>query len=336
MNQVITGHTLNLLTVKIMEEVLNGEGSTSRNGDVMYLNNVLLELTNPRARHVHLYGRKNNIFATIAETFWVMAGHDKIDPYLSFFLPRAADYSDDGITWRGAYGPRIHEGDQVEGVVNRFKTEGLDTRRAVISIYDLQRDAGVSSKDIPCNNLLHYYVRDGELNCNAFSRSGDVVWGVTNINIFEWTFLMEHIANEIGVEVGTYSHFVTNLHIYDSVREQCENILSNYVQPLGGNSATLIFPKGVKMTKQFFDDIVDEITMFIQDPDLTYPIDNNLTNLFQGYDVATEGNLVWWYTQAIVAYASVKLGKPKDIYLPDGDFRDATLHSSFRKFGVLA
>lgn len=106
-----------------------------------YLNNAIIELSNPRARHVQLHGRKNNIFATVAETFWVMAGMDVLDPYMSTYLPRAKDYSDDGVTWYGAYGVRMHEHDQVQSVINTFKNEGLDTRRAVLSIYHADKDA---------------------------------------------------------------------------------------------------------------------------------------------------------------------------------------------------
>ena len=340
MNKVIKGQTLNELTVAVMHEVLSGDVSSSRNGDVHFLNNALLELSNPKSRHVHLEGRKNNIFATIAETFWVMAGADELDPYMSFFLPRAKEFSDNGEDWRGAYGPRIHGNDQVGSVVDIFKKEGLDTRRAVISIYDANLDSqealrGVyglsSSKDIPCNNLLHFYVRNNKLNCNAFSRSGDVVWGVTNINIFEWTFLMEHIAQEIGVDVGVYSHFVTNLHIYNFTKGQCEDVVRSE-QSLGLNDDKLLFPEGVHRTQEFFEDIIDELSNLIKDVD--YPIMNNINNLFSGYAVPTEGNLLFEYVKAVVAFASTKLGKEVEISLTDGDFKDSILASPFRKFGV--
>lgn len=338
MNQVIRGDTLNELTVSIMESVLDGDVSTSRNGQVHYLNNALTELTNPRARHVHLHGRKNNIFATIAETFWVMAGMDVLDPYMSMYLPRAKDYSDDGgVTWYGAYGVRMHDHDQVNSVVKTFKDEGLDTRRAVMSIYHAEKDSVANrpegAKDIPCNNLLHFYVRDGKLNCNAFSRSGDVVWGLTNINIFEWTVLMEHIAQEIGVDVGTYSHFVTNLHIYDFTKSQCENVVSTEMQPTGHNNVPMVFPEGVENTRKFFEDLVSELTQLIEQGN-DYPINNNILNLFSGYGVPREGNLLWEYARAVTAYTQAKLGANLRLELPVGDFYEAVIHSPFRKFGV--
>jgi len=345
MNKVIQGQTLNVLTQELMKEVINGDVSTSRNGDVHYLNNALLELGNPRARHLHLEGRKNNIFATFAEVFWVLAGDEKIDPYLSYFLPRAVDFSDDQETWRGAYGPRIYAHNQVQGVIDIFKHEGLDSRRAVISIYDSMKDSpsGLkeiyrlqTSKDIPCNNMLHFYVRDGKLNCNAFSRSGDVVWGVTNINIVEWTVLMEYIAQEIGVDVGIYSHFVTNVHIYEFTKSQVEAVLSADFQPLGGNSKPMIFPTGNNKARYFSKDFVSICSDLITDDKITIEMAlSGVHSLFARYEIPTEGNIIWDYMRSIVAYIEQKKnGTEFTLEFEEGDFKDAILSSSFRKFGV--
>lgn len=345
MNKVIQGHTLNTLTTNLMTEVINGDVSSSRNGDVHFLNNALLQLDNPRARHLHLEGRKNNIFATFAEVFWVMAGDENIDPYLSHFLPRAVEFSDDEETWRGAYGPRIYAHNQVQGVIDIFKHEGLDTRRAVISIYDSMKDSpsGLkeiyrlqTSKDIPCNNMLHFYVRDGKLNCNAFSRSGDVVWGVTNINIVEWTVLMEYIAQEIGVDVGVYSHFITNVHIYEFTKPQVEAVLNSDFQPLGGNSKPMIFPKGNNKFRWFSKDFVNICSDLITDDKISLEMAlSGVHSLFEKYEVPVEGNIIWDYTRVIVAYIEhKKRGTEFTIELEDSDFKDAVLTSSFRKFGV--
>ena len=345
MNQVISGETLNDLTVNIMREVMNGDVSDSRNGQVHFLNNALLELTNPRSRHVSLDGRKNNIFATIAETFWVMAGDKNLDPYMSFFLPRAKDFSDNGEDWRGAYGPRIYANEQVQGVIDIFDKEGLDTRRAVISIYDSMLDSpkGLkeiykldSSKDVPCNNMLHFYVRDGKLNCNAFSRSGDVVWGVTNINIFEWTFLMEYIAQEIGVDVGTYSHFVTNIHIYDFTKGQVEDVLAEDTQPKGLNNIPLIFPKGNNKARWFFKEYTAIVSDFITDDNITFEMAlSGVHSLFAKNEVPITGNLLWCYARMVLAYTDQKLGSSGfSLQMEDSDFKEAVIHSPFRKFEV--
>lgn len=157
------GTTMNDLTLNVYQHLIsNGRHQPSRNGDIKCVNNAILNLANPRSRHLSLEGRNSNIIAQIAETFWVMAGLDEIDPYLSFFLPRAKDYSDDGITWRGAYGPRLYMYDQYQDAVNAFIEGGWESRQSVIQILlpemdskqaILERDTGDengNTKDRPC------------------------------------------------------------------------------------------------------------------------------------------------------------------------------------------
>lgn len=247
----IYGDSFNQLALNTYETVLDGRVQASRNGNITCVNNAILNLTKPWNRHLYLEGRKSNIIAQIAETFWVMAGDDRVDPYLSFFLPRAIDYSDNGETWRGAYGPRLYMYDQLQEAVDVFKTDGLTTRQSVIQILLPEYDAKSElldgctggfpiskTKDRPCNNELVFFCvpkEDGSwaLNMNVFQRSGDAIWGALNINVFEWTFLMELMVNNLNAQheetivMGEYTHFVSNLHIYDSTASQAKNVVEN-------------------------------------------------------------------------------------------------------------
>ncbi|EFH4699358.1 thymidylate synthase, partial [Escherichia coli] len=142
---VIYGETINDVIMKLLEKVLNeGVRVSTRNGDAITIYDVSMILRNPRSRHLSLAGRKNNIFSTFAEAIWVFAGDNRIKPYLTFFLPRAPKYSDDGVTWRAAYGERLYAHGQLENVVQQFKNEGIFTRRAVISLYMPDRDTSES------------------------------------------------------------------------------------------------------------------------------------------------------------------------------------------------
>lgn len=49
----------------------------------------------PCERFITIPGRRNDVFATIAETMWVLAGREDVG-FLSRYLKRAGDYSDDG------------------------------------------------------------------------------------------------------------------------------------------------------------------------------------------------------------------------------------------------
>jgi thymidylate synthase len=177
-----------------------GSKTASRYGDCYELLNVSVDIENPRNRHTWLIGRKNNIYATIAEALWVLAGQENIEPYLSFFVPRAQQFSDNGKTWHDAYGPRIYDSHQLEHVLDIFQLEGVLTRRAVITLWNPNKDTVQalsrqlilnSRKAVPCNNVIYFYARNNELCCHVIQRSSDIVWGLSNVNLFEFTLLHE-------------------------------------------------------------------------------------------------------------------------------------------------
>lgn len=188
----------------------------SRNGRVKELLNTQIVLTDPQHREILTINRKANVFAQIAETMWVLAGRNDIE-WLSAYLPRAVDYSDDGKTWRGGYGPRIRGGhfgfDQLGHVVDLLREDPL-SRRAVIAIYEPQTDAN-PGKDIPCNDFLQFQSRLGALHLTVTVRSNDVMWGWSGINAFEWSTLQEIVAHLLGITVGTLTFNIGNLHLYE-------------------------------------------------------------------------------------------------------------------------
>ncbi|PDQ34163.1 MAG: hypothetical protein B5766_13120 [Candidatus Lumbricidophila eiseniae] len=65
-------------------------------------------LAAPSERFITVPGRRNDVFATVTETMWVIAGHNDME-YLARYLGRALGFSDDGATWRGGYGPRLRD-----------------------------------------------------------------------------------------------------------------------------------------------------------------------------------------------------------------------------------
>lgn len=200
----------------IMDGILDsGHEVGSRNGRVKELLNAQIVITDPVRREVLSINRKANVFAQIAETMWVLAGRSDIE-WLSAYLPRAVDYSDDGKVWRGGYGPRIRGGhfgfDQLEHVVDLLTEDPL-SRRAVIAIYDPTTDAA-PGKDIPCNDFLQFQSRDGALHLTVTVRSNDIMWGWSGINAFEWSTLQEIVASLLGINVGHLVFNIGSLHLY--------------------------------------------------------------------------------------------------------------------------
>jgi len=191
-----------------------GDEVGSRNGRVKELLNTTIVIEEPTRREMLSINRKANVFAQIAETMWVLAGRNDIE-WLSAYLPRAKDYSDDGKTWRGAYGPRLRGGyfgfDQLMHVVDLLEGDPL-SRRAVIAIYEPTTDAN-PGKDIPCNDFLQFQSRLGKLHLTVTVRSNDLMWGWSGINAFEWSTIQEIVASLLGLKVGTLTFNIGNLHL---------------------------------------------------------------------------------------------------------------------------
>jgi thymidylate synthase len=185
----------------------------------------LVEIENVRERYVVVPYRHNNVFASIAESMWVIAGRNDLD-YLCAYLPRASDYSDDGRTWRAGYGPRLRNWngvDQLAEIVSLLRSDP-SSRRAVAAIYDPDRDF-TDSKDVPCNNWLHFIARDGQVDLHVAARSTDIWWGFSGINAFEWTILLEMVACWIGQQPGRLVFFTSSMHLYETHFDKAKRVL---------------------------------------------------------------------------------------------------------------
>ena len=228
-----------------------GQEVKSRAGNTKELTFVNIELTHPMEREVLLPSRKASYPAQIAETMWVLAGRNDMR-FLSKYLPRARDFSDDGLVWRAGYGPRLRSAgirinpdgykyvDPLWSVVELLRRDP-ETRQAVISIWSNNLDSGVvQSLDIPCNNWLHFLARDGRLNLHVATRSNDLIWGWSGINQFEWSALLQLVAELTGLEVGSLHFAISSLHLYERHWEKAAKIADDR-PPLRKSSRPVLF-----------------------------------------------------------------------------------------------
>ena len=217
----------------LMRSLLTAPAVHSRNGLTRERTMVSITIAHPHQRGITAPHRHASLPAQIAETMWVLAGRNDVD-WLSHYLPRAPQFSDDGKVWRGGYGPRIrhwNEGrvDQLRHVVGLLR-EDPDTRRAVINIYDPSID-DQPGKDIPCNNWLHFLPRDGKLHLHVATRSNDLMWGWSGINAFEWSALLEVVAALTGFIMGELHFSISSLHLYDRHFNKAERIMRGNESP---------------------------------------------------------------------------------------------------------
>lgn len=106
-----------------------------------------------------------------AEAFWVLSGDDRVET-IAPYNKNIAQFSDDGETFFGAYGPKILE--QLDYVVQKLY-EDPDTRQAGLTLW---RENPPATKDVPCTIAMFFSIRDGKLNSHVFMRSSDVWLGI--------------------------------------------------------------------------------------------------------------------------------------------------------------
>jgi len=150
----------------------------------------------------------------LAELVWFFL--DKHD--MSFILKynkNMANYSDDGKTLYGAYGPRMMK--QIAyGCIKKLEAD-IYTRQAVAAIY-MQKDSRSYSRDIPCNCLLQFLFRDSKLSLHVYIRSSDVVTGLP-VDMFHWFSILNMVANTLELTTGDIHVTIGSLHLYYSDEE---------------------------------------------------------------------------------------------------------------------
>lgn len=189
----------------------------------------ITEYTHPRERVLFHQERDANPFFHFFESLWILAGREDV-AYLEQFNSHIKTFSDDGKTFHAAYGYRMRkycadttECDQLVGVIELLRKDP-DTRRAVMCFWDPVLDLGMIttrgefigavSKDIPCNDLLMFKLREGELDLTVSCRSNDAVWGAYGANAVQFSVIQEIVARAVGAEVGTYKQISDSFHIY--------------------------------------------------------------------------------------------------------------------------
>jgi thymidylate synthase len=162
-----------------------------------------------------------------AEAYWILSGDYRVET-IAPYNKHISQFSDDGKTFAGAYGPKIQN--QLNYVIHALYKDP-DTRQAGLTIW---RENPTPSKDIPCTVALFFNIRDDLLNCHAFMRSSDVWLGIP-YDVFNFSMLSHLICAHLhGVNIHTRPGqlFLTaaSSHLYEQHFEQAKKCLEDYGQ----------------------------------------------------------------------------------------------------------
>lgn len=137
-----------------------------------------------------------------------IGGYYELEQYRQEMLDGILDFEIDKGNWAYTYHDRI--GYQEQFVINELK-RNPESRRAVI---DIRRLSDMKSDDPACLQHIQYFIRDNKLHCKVLFRSNDAC-KATFMNAFALIMLQKRIADELGIEVGTYTHRANSFHCYE-------------------------------------------------------------------------------------------------------------------------
>lgn len=153
--------------------------------------------------------RRLNYKFMAAEALWILSGDDRVET-IAPYNKRIADFSDDGQTFFGAYGPKIKA--QLPYVIEKLLADPM-SRQAGLTIW---RESPPATKDVPCTIAMFFNIRSGLLNTSVFMRSSDAWLGVP-YDVFSFSMLSYLICGKLkDVEPGTLHLTAASSHLYES------------------------------------------------------------------------------------------------------------------------
>src|SRR6266516_4264684 len=141
-----------------------------------------------------LNGREDDVLATT----WLKGMENYLNPETRLF--------------DGGYGPSIARG--LPHVFHELQRD-KDTRRAVIPILRPDHVVRMShTNDYPCNPLMGFNLRGGDLNMWVVTRSQDMMQGYIYDQL-EFRLLQLMMSRALQVEVGAFDHHIVSCHLYE-------------------------------------------------------------------------------------------------------------------------
>lgn len=204
------------------DEIVNNPQfvTDSRIGRCNEIGSASIEILDPTT-FMFTDAKINRISYEYAEAFWkfmISGGTDAAEAFKEY--PNVAKFIDKPksdvlpANFNTFYGPRIVA--QLPALLKELK-EKPNSRRVVFQILQEQDQALLDSDEsleYPCTDSVTYYIRDGKLYAHTHMRSQNCAI-VMQLDFYLQGKLMQYIADECGVQLGTYSHTMVSAHVFE-------------------------------------------------------------------------------------------------------------------------
>ncbi len=208
------------------ELLTTGQTTASRVGTTKEVLGYQAQLTDLDSSFVMNPVRKLSPTYAMAEMLWYLSGTNVIDMLVPY-APSYVRFAEGNRAW-GSYGyrwmndPAFIEESQGSNAGQLLKAIELlrdkrETRQAVLTMWnagDLIHAIVGDHADIPCTLTWQFIVRGTALHMIVTMRSNDA-WLGFPYDVFVNTTIQRLVAMELGVHVGTYTHQVGSMHLYD-------------------------------------------------------------------------------------------------------------------------
>ncbi|MBI3366527.1 hypothetical protein HY041_02775 [Candidatus Roizmanbacteria bacterium] len=219
----IVSTNLDSIVYFCLKEILNlGSVVSARNRPTKEILGYSFTLTNPLARLYTNPIRNLNIFSTVGRMCWEMSASNN-SKAMEYYTDSAKLYANEEGIIPSAYGYRILP--QIPLIVDTLQKDP-DSRRAYINILDndFRRNTVL---EYPCIIGLQFFLRNGKLDMEVFSRSQSAFW-ILPIDVFVFTTIHEYVASLLKVDLGKYMHTCGSIHYYLAEEPLVKQLLAKY------------------------------------------------------------------------------------------------------------
>lgn len=181
-------------------------------GNTYEINNCCLIIDNPSTKHVAFTRKLSEDYAN-AELKWYWSADNRCDT-IGQHAKMWLRLSDDGKTNNSAYGYILQKKygfNQIEQIIDLLRKDKT-SRRAVLNISDPAINR-IETHDMQCTIAIQFLIRNNRLEETVYMRSNDVFFGLPYDYIY-FVSIGEYIAEQLGLELGLYTHHATSMHMY--------------------------------------------------------------------------------------------------------------------------
>ncbi len=163
--------------------------------------------------------RKIPVKLFVAEQIWFIMGSKNPEDFVNKFTPIWKDFTEADGTIAAAYGYRWrhHFGRDQLGDLLKLLEKEPGSRHGVVMTWDPSDDglgSGTSKKNVPCPFVFTVNVIGNKLHMHNIVRSNDMMLGCPH-DVAGFALLQNILAARLGLKAGTYTHSISNAHIYD-------------------------------------------------------------------------------------------------------------------------